>query len=435
MLELDRSISPELTTFKDLRLDFPNYITLSNGIKLYVVNSGDQEVNRLEVLYRGGLFDEDKPLQSFALASMLIHGTKQHTSKNVAEILDYNGSYVNATSHENYTHISCTSLNRNFISVLPLLKDILAEPSIPEREFEVLKSQVKSAYQNARERVKYLSQMEARKLYFGDCHPLSHIIVDEDVDNLSSDDVRRFHSRFYKPENCTLVLSGKIDDKELNLVESIFGKDELINEVASISIANKMSGDERISVVNKDGALQSSIYMIHEAIPRSHPDYIKLRILVTALGGYFGSRLMQNIREDKGYTYGINAMLVGRRGGAKIVISSECDTAYTYSVIEETQKEIIKLQQELVEDWELEIVKNCMLSDLAKTLDSPFSMASCVTSDLLYCTGEDYFNRQVSEIMNIDARMLQDVANKYLNVNNFYIAIAGNEKQLKLYRI
>ncbi len=430
---LDRSTAPKLRSFSDLSFDYPDYITLSNGVKLYVLNNGDQDVNRFEVIYRGGLFEETKPLQSFALASMLIHGSDKYSSQEVAEILDFNGSQFNAINHDNFTHISLTSLNKNFKEVLPLFKSVLTLPSIPEREYDVLGTQVKSAYQTARQRVKYLAQMAGRRLYFGERHPFSHMICDEDVDNLTIDDIKSFHRKFYKPENSTLIISGCVTEKEVSLIDEYFGQESNCGNTNDLVEYERCVTTERSAIIDKEGALQSSVYMIHEAIPRSHPDYIKLRILITALGGYFGSRLMQNIREDKGYTYGINAMLVGRRCGAKVVIISECDTAYTYLLIDEVKKEVKKLQDTLMDDEELEIVKNTMLSDLVKTLDSPFSMASCISSNILYSTGEDYFNRQVVDILNITATDLRNVANKYLDVNKFYIAIAGDEKQLKLY--
>ncbi len=430
---LDRSITPKISTFTDLKFNYPSFVTLSNGVKLYVLNNGDQEVNRFEVMYRGGLFEETKPLQSFALASMLVHGSKEYQSHDVAEILDYNGSQFAATNYDNFTHISLNSLNKNFNVVLPVLKSILNAPSIPEREYKVLCSQVKSAYQTARQRVKYLAQMSGRKLYFGDKHPFSYMICDEDVDNLTIEDVKSFHQKYYKPENCIMVLSGKVCDKEIALIDNYFGQETSTGCISDFVECDRQPSTIRNIVVNKEGALQSSVYMMHEAIPRNHPDYIALRILVTALGGYFGSRLMQNIREDKGYTYGINAMLVGRRSGSKIVITSECDTAYTYLLINEVNKEIKKIQDTLIEDEELDVVKNYMLSDLAKTLDSPFSMASCISSNVLFSTGKDYFNKQVEVITKITAKDLQEVANKYLDVNNFYVSIAGDEKQLKLY--
>ena len=429
---LDRSISPQISSFTDLKFDYPSFVTLSNGVKLYVLNNGDQDVNRFEVMYRGGLLEETKPLQSFALASMLIHGSEEYLSQDVAEILDYNGSQLSATNHDNFTHISLNSLNKNFNTVLPVLKSILNAPSIPEREYEVLCSQVKSAYHTARQRVKYLAQMAGRKLYFGESHPFSHMICDDDVDNLTIEDIKSFHRNFYKPQNCVLLLSGKVGDEEISLINKCFGQDSNVGDISEFVDYERQPSSKKTLVVDKEGALQSSVYMLHEAVPRNHPDYIKLRILVTALGGYFGSRLMQNIREDKGYTYGINAMLVGRRSGAKIVITSECDTAYTYLLIDEVEKEIRKLHDKPIDEDELDIVKNYMLSDLAKTLDSPFSMASCVSSNILFSTGEDYFNRQVAEITKITAKELQEVANKYLDVNKFYIAIAGDEKQLKL---
>ena len=430
---LDKSVSPQISSFTDLKFDYPSFVKLSNGLKLYVLNNGDQDVNRFEVMYRGGLLEETKPLQSFALASMLIHGSEEYLSQDVAEILDYNGSQLSATNHDNFTHISLNSLNKNFNTVLPVLKSILNAPSIPEREYEVLCSQVKSAYHTARQRVKYLAQMAGRKLYFGENHPFSHMICDDDVDNLTIEDIKSFHRKFYKPQNCVLLLSGKVGDEEISLINKYFGQEPNVGDISEFVDSERQPSSKRTLVVDKEGALQSSVYMLHEAVPRNHPDYIKLRILITALGGYFGSRLMQNIREDKGYTYGINAMLVGRRSGAKIVITSECDTAYTYLLIEEVEKEIRKFHDKPIDEEELDIVKNYMLSDLAKTLDSPFSMASCVSSNILFSTGEDYFNRQVAEITKITAKELQEVANKYLDVNKFYTAIAGDEKQLKLY--
>ena len=430
---IDRTKSPALQSFVDLKFDYPKYITLSNGVRLYVLNYGDQDVNRLEILYRGGVLEEDKPLQAMVLASMLVHGSDEYSSEQVSEILDYNGSYMNASCQDHYTQITLSSLNQNFENVLPVLKSVLSSPAIPEQEFQLLMSQIKSAYRNARERVKYLSQMAMRGLYYGENHPFAHVVCDEDVDALTIADVKAFHSKYYHPENSIIILSGKVGDKEISLIEKYFGNDSLQGEVAEFVKKERCPSSEKQKVVDKEGALQASVFMAQDAVSRNHPDYIKLRILITALGGYFGSRLMQNIREDKGYTYGISASLLGRMDGAKVVITSECDTAYTYLLIEEVKQEIRKLQGELISNEELEIVKNYMLSDLAKVLDSPFSMASVVSSNILYATGEDYHNRQADELKSITPEELKRVANRYLDADNFYVAIAGDAKQLKLY--
>lgn len=434
MGKLDRRKSPKISDFTDLGCDYPQYRTLSNGVKLYIVDSGDQEVCRLEVICRGGTFDETKCLQSTVLASMLVHGSDDYSSNDVAEVLDFTGSYMNAVSHDNYTHVTLNSLVKNLDKVLPVFKSVLEAPKIPQREFDLLKTQLKSAYQTARRKVRYLAQMESRRLYYGEGHPLAHQVIDEDVDNITRNDVLTFHRRFYRPENYTFVVSGKVDDNVINLIEQYFGSVSCSGFAVELVNVERDPVKEQISIVNLDDALQAAVYMVLEGIARNHPDYIKMRILTTALGGYFGSRLMQNIREDKGYTYGINAMLMGRKSGSKLVISSECDTAYTFLLIEEVKNEIRQLQQELMCEEELKMVKNCMLSDLAKTLDSPFSIAGCVSSNILYGTGEDYFNRQVQEIINVTPSDILYVANKYWNVEDFRISIAGNVKELNLYK-
>ena len=148
---IDRTKSPALHSFVDLKFDYPKYVTLSNGVRLYVLNYGDQDVSRLEIFYRGGVLEEDKPLQAMVLASMLVHGSDEYSSEQVSEILDYNGSYMNASCQDHYTQITLSSLNQNFENVLPVLKSVLSSPVIPEQEFQLLMSQIKSAYRNARE--------------------------------------------------------------------------------------------------------------------------------------------------------------------------------------------------------------------------------------------------------------------------------------------
>ena len=429
---LDRGKSPELRTFDDLRFDYPDYITLPNGVKVYVVNRGDQAVNRLELVCRGGVMEETKALQSLTLSSMFVHGSEEVSSAEVAEILDYYGAYMNATNSDNFTQVQLNSLNKNFDEVLPLMKNLIEAPAVPEREFEVFKTQMKSAYKTAREKVKYLAQTLGHKMYYGEGHPLALRVSDEDVDNLTREDVLAFHKQYYRAENMALVLSGCVGDKELKLVEEYFGKDEIKGSAAVPVDVERNAWTKRVAVENKEDALQSAVYMVQEGVLRSHEDYVNLRILVTALGGYFGSRLMQNIREDKGYTYGINAMLMGRRMGSEVVVVSECDTAYTEPLINEVKREVVRLQDELMDEGELSIVKNSMLSDLAKVLDSPLSMASSVVANMLYATGEDYFNRQVRDINKMTPEKLREVANRYLDVEKFYIAVAGDAKQLKL---
>ena len=185
-----------------------------------------------------------------------------------------------------------------------------------------------------------------------------------------------------------------------------------------------------LSIVDKPGAIQAAVSMAIQAIGRNHPDYLALRVLCTVLGGYFGSRLMSNIREDKGYTYGINAFLSGREQDGFVGVSTECDVHYTWQLIDEVKYEMQRLRDQLIPEAELALVRQYMLSDQVKTLDTPFSLASYVASTLLYGVYPEYFNRQIETILNITPQRLQQVAQAYLDLDRLRIVIAGDKSQL-----
>lgn len=428
---LDRSQQPEIRDFRNLRLDFPQHIILPNGVKMYIVDSGDQDVSRIELIYRGGQFEQKMPLQAGAMVSMLVHGGGKYNSNDISEILDYYGSWYGCSHNDHYTQLLMHLPNEHIEKVLPVFRAITMEPSFPEREFALLKSQMKSAYRTAWERVKYIASVKSNTLLFGNGHPLAHEICEDDVESLSVDDLKLFYQQFYRPENCTIVISGKRSERIIESVARVYGDIPVSGKQAEFKSYALNRSKSRFEIFNKPGALQSAVEMNLPAIKRDHTDYIKLRILVTVLGGYFGSRLMSNIREDKGYTYGINAALIGRKDCSYINISSECDTAYTKPLISEVENEINRLMEIPIDEAELATVKNYMLSDLAKTLDSPFSIASVVSSSMFYGTPEDYFNRQVEELEKITSEELEKIAKRYLNIEKNCTVVAGDNNFLK----
>ena len=182
-----------------------------------------------------------------------------------------------------------------------------------------------------------------------------------------------------------------------------------------------------LKVVDKPDAVQSAIAIAIPAVPRRHPHYFKLRVLITLLGGYFGSRLMTNIREEKGYTYGISAVLAGREHCSYIGISTECMTQYTWAVIDEIKVEMERLRNQLVTDEELNTVRQYMISDLVKTLDTPFSVASYVSSTITFGVYPSYYKDQVKAIEQVTPADLQEMARIYLREERMLIAVVGNE--------
>lgn len=423
---IDYKKRPPVKPFGEFRLDCPKPLVLPNGVPLYVVSGCDQDVNRLDVIHRGGMFEEmPHRLLAQSTASQLSQGTSRMTSQEVAECFDFNGSWIGSRCSYNHTTVSLNSLNRCFDNTLPVLRDIIFEPSFPEREFRVYQNRCLSAYRTARERVKYIAGVEINKIYFGLDYPLSSVVSDDDVLAIDTGLLGQFHRRYFRAANRTLILSGSITDREIGMVTEAFGKDFDDLDAEPLADATRCGTGQHFSVVEKPGAVQSAICMQLPAVPRVHPDYFKLRILVTALGGYFGSRLMSNVREDKGYTYGIWASLVGTRTDAYVSISTECDCDYVSPLIDEVRREMDRLKHEPIPAEELEMVKSSMLSDLVKNLDTPFAIASNVSAMLLYDIYPEYFNEQIKAIRSVAPEELQEVAQRYFIDDRLYIAVAG----------
>lgn len=425
-MQPDYTQQPEIKTFSTMHLNINEPEVLANGVRIYVVDGCAHDINRIAVAFGGGSFDETKPMAATLLASMTVHGSAKYTSQDVAEKLDYYGSWFGSRCLDHHTQITLHSLNRCTEGMLPMLADIIMHPSFPEKEFALVNGKMRSAYQTARDKVKYIANLEASRLFFGDSHPLARNIVDEHFDKLGIDDLRAFHHRYFQPQNCTVVLSGKITDKVYRLVADTFGAIPVGYGVPEPHQSAVRRSETRFSMIHREGAVQSGISMFMPAPGRGHADYIKLRVLIMALGGYFGSRLMSNVREDKGYTYGITASLLGRASVANIAIATECDNAYVRPLIAEVKSEIERLRHEPIPEDELDMVKQYMMSDLAKTLDTPFSIASYIDSMLFFGVDKEYFNRQVEEIAAVTSEELIELAQRYLHADDATIVVAGD---------
>lgn len=429
-MAIDRSIPPPVSDFSAFRLDIPDPITLSNGMKLWVIGNGEEEINKLHIYMTGGAFQESKPMQATTCSLAVFNGNKNHNYNQIAEAFDFFGSWRTAQVYDNCTCFSMSSLNENFEKILPFFTYCLRFPTFPNAEFNLIKQLLAVNCSTIRERVKYLANVEMMRLYYGANHPLATDPTPDDIESLTQEDIKSFFKANYKAQNCNVLLAGLITDREINTLDKALSSWTSTGAPTPIMRPEAKPSSEMFKIVNKEGAVQSAIIMTIKAIPRRHPDYFKLRILVTALGGYFGSRLMTNIREEKGYTYGISASLSGRDFDGYIVISTECDILFTWKVIDEVKHEMNKLIQTPLCDDELRTVKQYMLSDLAKTLDTPFNIASYIGNMFCYGTYPSYLNEHVQEIINVTSKELNDIAKQYFDITNLRIVIASDKNKL-----
>lgn len=408
----------------------PELFKLSNGVMLEVINMGDQDLSRLDVGFEGGRCDGLNNFVSEMMVSMLREGTGKLEGQDIAERLDFNGSWLANEASAHRTLSSIYTINRTFADSLSVLCEIIENPIFPESALNVLKQRAALRMQVNLQKVAYIASIQFMKKYFGENHNLGMIPDKSQLDALDVDCLKSFYRQWYSLHHMHVILSGKVSDKMIAAVDSTLGNISL-NPVCSIqskSDAPVVQWQPDLIKIEKPDACQSAIYMAMPAVSRSHPDYIPLRILVTALGGYFGGRLMTNIREDKGYTYGIYSALYGYRDSSFTAISLQCDNRYSDNVIEEIRKEVTLLRNEPIGTDELQLVKNHMKSDLAQILETPFSVADYRWVIINNKMKDDYFDNQLRIIDSISPKDLLQIAERYFNIDNALTIVAGHNK-------
>lgn len=421
---------PAIHNFTDLRLTCPTPVQLPNGMPMWVIGNGEDEVCRLTLIMGGGAMQEPKAMTAYITAANVLQGNRQQTPAEIAEALDYHGAWKASQTHDFCSILSISSLNEHLEKMVTLFMNCVTQPSFPADELAVTKQRLASNCATNRQQVKTLANDAMRQLYYGPHHPLARITTPECIESITRDDVMQFHAAHYNSSNCRVIVSGKVTDRELAIVERTVGAWNCPGAVDGEEEPPIEPQAQMLQIVDKPQAVQSAIYITLRAVPRRHPDYNRLRVLMMALGGYFGSRLNQNVREQKGYTYGIHAYLAGRRADAFMGINTECATQYTWPLIDEVKKEMLRLHTELIPEIELNIVKQHIMSDLAKTLDTPFTMAEYVNSTLLIGTYPEYFNDQVATLEQVTAPELRELAQRYLRPERMRIVIAGDAQAL-----
>ncbi len=428
---IDRSKAPEVTQFPNITLEMPVAEKLPNGMELMLVNYGEADVCQVDFYVGGGYFEQPKRFLTFFESVLLSGGSSNYTAEDVAEQLDFYGASMTTGVCDHSLKVSLKTANKNLPNVLPVFYDCITTPKYLQTELDKRRDKYVADNTVSFERVSLMAAAKITEMLYGKNHPLT---IEPNASlsyDLTVEDLQNFHSEHFAPGNSKLVVSGRVTEVELNQIKSCFSQwgPKPFKANAEWYVNPQ---EVRTEIVQKDGAIQTAVAIAIDAVPREHEDYIPLRILATVLGGYFGSRLMMNIREDKGYTYGISAYLSGRGESGYLGISTECGAQYTYLVLDEIKKEMKLLREELISEEELDVVRSHMLSSLVKYLDNAFSIADYV--ELVLCNGvyPEYFNQQVLKIKSVTPEELQKIAQKYLVEEKMRIVLAGDESKMQI---
>lgn len=429
MMLLDRTIQPKVRDIEHLAVQMPQRFIMPNGVPLNILNSGDNEVVRIDLLIEGGRWHQSQPLQALFTNRMLREGTLRYSTLEIAEKLDYYGAWLELSSASEYAYITLYSLNKYLPQTLDVLESIVKEPTFPEKELGVVAENNIQQFIVNSSKVDFLAHRALMKAVYGGRHPCGRLVQKEDYKRITPDVLRKFYDRYYHSRNCTIYVSGKVGDDCVRRIEDLFGREAFgkgFQKPEKTDFIPVSSVDKRIFVEYAD-VMQSAVRMGMLSLERCHPDYLKARVMVTLFGGYFGSRLMSNIREEKGYTYGISAGIAPYPGQGILVINTETANEFVEPLVREVYHEIDRLQNDPVPEDELFMVKNYMLGEMCRSYESAFSLADAWMFVQVSGFGDTHFEDVLNTIKNITPEEIRELAGRYLCKEKLKEVISGKK--------
>lgn len=424
---LNRSIQPPVNPIEHIDMVQAEKRMLSNGIPVYFVNAGSQDVVKIDFIFEAGTWFQTDNLVASLCNSMLEEGSQNFSAADIAERFDFYGAYIQLMADQNYGYFNIVSLGKHLPAILETTEDMLKKSVFPEHELGVLIDKNKQKWLLENEKVRTLCQKKFTQVMFGDQHPYCINNKLEDFDLINREVLMQFYHSYYHSGNCRIIAAGRIDESVLNLLEVHFGGTDWLRETLDTPQFDIYSDPQKFHHIEKANGMQSAIRVGKMWVPKSHPDYIPLSVLITILGGYFGSRLMANIREEKGYTYGIGSFVLSLKNASYLVISAEVGNEYVEPTLKEIGIEMKRLQTELISDNELETVKSYLLGEFLRDFDGPFALAGSFKAINDFGLDYTFYDRYLHSLRNITSGELMQLAQQYLNPDDFYTVVAGSK--------
>ena len=427
-MTLDRKTAPDFKTIDKIHIQHAVENTLDNGIKVYTIDSGSQELTKIEFLFKAGMYYQSQPLLASAANNLLETGTKNYTANELSDKIDFFGSFFECAVDQDYASLALFSLNKYIDKSLHYVEDIIKNPTFPKDEFDIYISNKKQKHLVNSEKVNVLARRRFSELIFGEKHPYGVSVKDNDFEKLSLESVIDFYKTFYHSGNCTIIASGKLSNDLLEILNNHFGKTSWGHVQAIPTPQVKLdTTQQQHHFIEKADAIQSAVRVGRLMFNKTNPDYFKFQVLNTILGGYFGSRLMANIREDKGYTYGIGSGLASLVNGGYFYISTEVGTDVTNDTLKEIYKEIKLLREELVDADELETVRNYVLGQFLRSVDGPYALADKFKAVWEFGLNYDYFEKYFEAVKTITPEEIRTLANTYLQEKDLIELVVGKK--------
>ncbi|MFT6034791.1 MAG: zinc protease [Marivirga sp.] len=422
--QLDRTKAPEPTAPKEINISKPYTFVLKNGLKVYVVEN--HKLPRVAFslsLDRDPILEKEKAGYIDFAGQLLMTGTKNRTKAELDQEIDFIGASMSTFS----TGIFASSLTKHQEKLIELMTDILFNPAFPEEELDKLKKQTLSGLAASKDDPNAMASNVRGVLNYTLDHPYGEFTTEESVENITLEDCKQYYATYFRPNIGYMAIVGDITPKEAKkLVKAYFSKWEQ-KEVPSFNYDTPTAPEKTfVALVDREASVQSVINVTYPVeLTVGSTDVIKARVLNQILGGGFSSRLMQNLREDKAFTYGAGSSLSSDKLIGSFTASASVRNDVTDSALIEFMAELVKIQKEGVTEKELNAAKASIIGSFARSLESPSTVASFAINTALYNLPEAYY---ANYLKNVSAVTLEDVkamADKYIKPEHANILVVG----------
>ena len=421
---VDRKIAPPITDAVNFHLELKPYdkFTLDNSVPVYAINAGAEEVMSLEMVFFAGNSFEEKNLVAAATNFLLRNGTSKKKAFEINEHFEYYGSFLNRACYNETATLTLHCLNKHISELLPVVEEILTDSVFADEELAIFKQNQKQRLSVSLKKSEFVAGRLIDAYLYGEKHPYGKYSSHEEYDALNRDELLSFYNKYYRNGNCIIFTAGKLPAGLFELLNKHLGKLSFGNNfqkpLHQVSSAKKPG--EKFRITNDVNGVQGSIRIGREFPNRHHPDFQKAMVLNNVFGGYFGSRLMANIREDKGYTYGIHSYMQDHIQQSAWLVSTEAGKDVCEAAIAEIYKEMKLLQDKPIGEEEMQLVRNYMMGTILGDLDGPFHIIARWKNYILNGLDGNYFYSAINTIRTVSPGELQQLAKKYLNPEEFY---------------
>ncbi|MEO6731850.1 MAG: pitrilysin family protein [Ferruginibacter sp.] len=420
---IDRAKTPLIKDAIEFNLQLKPYekFVLDNGVEVYAINAGAQDVLQIELVFFAGNSYETQNGVAAAANYMLRNGTSTKTAFQINEHFEYYGAYCNRTCYNETAIVSLHTLSKHLNELLPVMREMITDSVFPENELEIFKQNSKQKLSVNLQKCDFVANRLIDAYLFGEQHPYGKYLVDSDYDALTTDKMKAHFEQYYKNGKAVIFVAGNLPAGLFAQLNKQFGDLPITTNTTQLPTNIILPASQKKQRISNDpNGVQGAIRIARPFPNRHHPDFMNVMVLNTVLGGFFGSRLMSNIREDKGYTYGIHSYVQNHIQDSAWMISTEAGKDVSEATVEEIYKEMKLLRETLIDEEELLLVRNYMIGSILGDLDGPFQIIGRWKNIILNNLDEQYFYDSIKTIKTISAGELKELSEKYLQPEEFY---------------